>query len=190
MSERDHAQRKVCIAKIGAPHGVRGEVRLWPYAQDPLALADYGPLESADGRQRFDIAALRPAKDHLVARFKGIDTRDAAEKLNGLELYVPRARLPATEAGEYYHADLIGLTALSPQGETLGRIVAVHNYGAGDILEFTPADGRASMLLPFSDAVAPSVDVHGGTIVLDLPQDGPGDLPGHAADGKPDEDRA
>lgn len=165
-------------------------MRLWPFTEDPLALKEYGPLETADGARGFDIATLRAAKDHLVARFKGVDTRDAAEKLNGLELYVARARLPAPEADEYYHADLIGLTALSPQGETLGRIVAVHNFGAGDILEFKPAGGGATMLLPFSNAVAPSVDLDGGTIVLEIPPEDDGEPPGRAADGKPDEDRA
>lgn len=182
MSAEDHAQKKICVARVGAAHGVKGEVRLWPFTEDPQALKDYGPLETADGARRFEIAALRAAKDHLVARFAGVDTRDGAERLNGLELYVPRARLPAPAPGEFYHADLIGLAAVSPQGEALGRIVAVHNFGAGDILEMKPADGGASLLLPFSDAVVPAVDVAGGTIVVNLPAAEDGENPGHAAD--------
>lgn len=187
MSAEDHALKKICVARIGAAHGVKGEVRLWPFTEDPLALKGYGPLETADGARRFEITALRAAKDHLVARFAGIDTRDAAEALNGLELHVPRARLPAPAPGEFYHADLIGLAARSPKGASLGRIVAVHNFGAGDILELKPADGGASLLLPFSDAVAPIVDVAGGTIVVDLPAAGAGGagagkMPSRAAD--------
>jgi 16S rRNA processing protein RimM len=182
MADRDHARAKICVARIGAAHGVKGEVRLWPFTEDPLALRDYSPLETADGARRFEIASLRAAKDHLVARFAGIGTREAAEALNGLELYVPRARLPAPAPGEFYHADLIGLAALSPQGEALGRIVAVHNFGAGDILELKPADGRPTLLLPFSDAAAPAVDVAGGTIVLNLTQAGAEEMPGRAAD--------
>ena len=107
--------RRICIAKFGAAHGVRGEIRLWPFTEDPLAVANYGPLETEDGKRRFEIAAARAAKDHLVARIKGIDTRDDAEKLNGLELFVAREKLPATDDDEFYHADLIGLAAVTLQ---------------------------------------------------------------------------
>ena len=171
MSAEDHAQKKICVARIGAAHGVKGEVRLWPFTEDPLALKGYGPLETADGARRFEITALRAAKDHLVVRFAGIDTRDAAEALNGLELHVPRARLPAPAPGEFYHADLIGLAARSPKGAALGRIVAVHNFGAGDILEMAPQGGGATVMLPFADAAVPTIDIAGGRVIINLPPD-------------------
>ena len=99
----------ICVARIGAAHGVRGEVKLWPFTEDPMAVIDYGPLSTKDGARQFEVVRARIAKDHLVATLKGVATRDDAERVNGIELYIARDRLPATEAGEYYHADLIGL---------------------------------------------------------------------------------
>ena len=160
----------ICIARIGAAHGVRGAVKLWSFAEDALAVADYGPLSTKDGSRQFEIADLRAAKDHLVATFKGITTRDEAERLTGLELYVPRAQLPEPEDGEYYHADLIGLAALTTAGDPLGKVVAVHNFGAGDIIEIAPPAG-ATILLPFTNAVVPTVDIAGGRVLIDLPHE-------------------
>jgi 16S rRNA processing protein RimM len=169
---------RICIAKFGAAHGVRGEIRLWPYTGDPLAVAGYGPLETEDGKRRFEIATARAAKDHLVARIKGIDTRNDAEKLNGLELFVARDKLPATGDGEFYHADLIGLAAVTAADQPLGRIVAVHNFGAGDIIEIASGNGGETKLLPFSDAVVPTVDLANGRAVIVLPNEIEGDSPG------------
>ena len=108
----DLSRDKVCVARIGAAHGVRGEVKLWSFTENPAAVADYGPLETQNGVRRFEIEALRPAKDHFVARIVGIENRDAAEKLRNLDLYIPRSRLPEIdEADTFYHADLIGLKA-------------------------------------------------------------------------------
>ena len=166
----------VCVARIGAAHGVRGAVRLWTFTEDPLAVQSYGPLMTKDGARQFEITNLRPAKDHLVATFKGIASRNDAEKLNGIELYVPRERLPATDDGEYYHTDLIGLAAVNAANEPLGRVVAIHNFGAGDIIEIAPAKG-ATMLLPFSNAVVPTVDIPGGRVVIELPQEIDGEEP-------------
>jgi 16S rRNA processing protein RimM len=162
---------RICIAKFGAAHGVRGEIRLWPFTGDPLAVASYGPLETEDGKRRFEIAAVRTARDHLVARIAGVDTRDEAEKLNGLELYVAREKLPATDDGEFYHADLIGLAAVTPEGTPLGRIVAVHNFGAGDIVEIALNNGGETKLLPFSNAVVPTVDLAARRAVIVLPDE-------------------
>jgi len=166
----------VCVARIGAAHGVRGAVKLWTFTEDPLAVQSYGPLMTKDGARQFEIASMRPAKDHLVATFKGIATRNDAEKLNGIELYVPREKLPDTEDGEYYHADLIGLTAVNAANEPLGRVVAIHNFGAGDIIEIAPPKG-ATMLLPFTNAVVPTVDIAGGRVVIELPQEIDGEEP-------------
>ncbi|MEZ5786642.1 MAG: ribosome maturation factor RimM [Xanthobacteraceae bacterium] len=163
--------KRVCIARIGAPHGVRGEVRLWSFTADPLAVASYGPLESAAG-ERFDVTALRAAKDCLVARFAGVSDRTAAERLVNLELFVPRAQLPEpVDAEEFYHADLIGLTAVDAAGTTLGTVIAIQNFGAGDLIEITPSAGGETLLLPFTKAVVPVIDVPAGRLVV-VPPDG------------------
>jgi 16S rRNA processing protein RimM len=166
----------VCVARIGAAHGVRGAVKLWTFTDDPLAVQSYGPLMTKDGARQFEIANVREAKDHLVATLKGIATRNDAEKLNGIELYVPREKLPATDDDEYYHADLIGLAAVNAEDEPLGRVVAIHNFGAGDIIEIAPPKG-ATMLLPFTNAVVPTVDIAGGRVVIELPQEIEGEEP-------------
>jgi 16S rRNA processing protein RimM len=165
---------QICIARIGAAHGVRGAVKLWTFTEDPLAVTRYGILSTKDGSRQFEVANARQAKGHLVAMLKGIATREDAEKLNGIELYVARDRLPATEADEYYHADLIGLAAVSPANEPIGRVTAIHNFGAGDIIEIAPLRGPP-LLLPFTNAVVPSVDIAGGRVVIELPAEIEGD---------------
>src|SRR6201996_4848001 len=132
---------RVCVARIGAAHGVRGQVKLWTFTEDPFAVTRYGPLSTKDGTRRFEVAHAREGKGHLVATLKGVTTRNEAERLNGLELYIAREKLPEAEAGEYYHADLIGLAAVTAAGEPLGHIIAIHNFGAGDILEIAPPSG-------------------------------------------------
>ncbi len=166
----------ICVARIGAAHGVRGAVKLWTFTEDPLAVKRYGPLQTKDGARQFEVTHVREAKGHLVATLKGIATREEAERLNGVELYVAREKLPATDEDEYYHADLIGLAAVNAAGEPLGRVIAIHNFGAGDIIEVAPANG-ATMLLPFSNAVVPTVDLEGGRVVIELPDEIEGDDP-------------
>ncbi len=142
-----------------------------PFTEDPKAVARYGPLESEDGTRRFEIAAVRPAKDMLVVRFRGLDSRDAVEGLRNLRLYVARERLALPEKDEFYHADLIGLVAVGADGTKVGTVVAVPNYGAGDLIEIAPVDGGPSMLLPFTRAAVPEVDTAGGRVVIDPPKD-------------------
>src|SRR3984885_6016575 len=125
----------ICIARIGAAHGVRGAGKLWPFTEDPLAVMDYGVLATKDGARRFEVTHARAAKGHLVATLKGIATREDAERLNGIELYIPRDKLPATDDDEYYHADLIGLAAVTTSEQPLGRVMAIHDFGAGTIIE-------------------------------------------------------
>lgn len=162
---------RVCVARIGAAHGVRGEVRLWSFTEDPEAVTDYGPLETEDGKRRFEIESLRAAKDHFVARLKGIDDRNAAEALRNVELYVARDRLPAIDEDDtFYVADLVGLAAVTADGETLGTVTAVHNFGAGDIIEIAPSAG-APIMLSFTEANVPTVDVKAGRIVVALPEE-------------------
>src|SRR3954451_12643325 len=166
----------VCIARIGAPHGVRGAVKLWTFTEDPLAIKRYGPLATSDGARSFEVTHVREAKDHLVATLKGVTTREEAARINGLELYVAREKLPATEADEYYHADLIGLAAVNSADEPIGRVIAIHNFGAGTIIEIAPPQG-STLLLPFTNAVVPTVDLAGGRVVIELPAEIDGDDP-------------
>jgi 16S rRNA processing protein RimM len=166
----------ICVARIGAAHGVRGAVKLWTFTEDPLAIRDYGPLLTKDGARQFEVAQVREAKDHLVATFKGVASREDAERLNGIELYVAREKLPETDDDEYYHADLIGLAAVNTADEPLGRVAAIHNFGAGDIIEIAPPHGP-TLLLPFTNAVVPTVDLKGGRVVIELPQEVEGDGP-------------
>ncbi len=159
-------ERRVCVARLGAAHGVRGEMRLWSFTADPAAVAAYGPLETADGRV-IEIEALRPAKESFVARLKGVADRDAAERLRNAELFVPRERLPAPQdADEFYHADLIGLDVVDGAGTRLGNVVAVHNFGAGDVIEVRPVDGRDTLMLPFTHAAVPQIDIAAGRLVV------------------------
>ena len=165
---------QICVTRIGAAHGVRGAVKLWTFTEDPLAVTRYGQLMTKDGARQFEVTHVREAKGHLVATLKGIATREEAERLNGVELYVAREKLPATSEDEYYHTDLIGLAAVNAAGEPLGRVIAIHNFGAGDIIEIAPPNG-ATMLLPFSNAVVPTVDLEGGRVVIELPDEIEGD---------------
>lgn len=165
---------QICIARIGAAHGVRGAVKLWTFTEDPLAVKDYGPLTTRDGARQFEVATARAAKDHLVATLKGIATREDAERLNGIELYIARDKLPATDDDEYYHADLIGLAAVNAANEPIGRVHAIHNFGAGDIIEIAPPQGP-TLLLPFTNAVVPTVDLANGHVVIELPKEIEGD---------------
>ena len=161
---------KILVGVFGAPHGVRGEIRLKSYMQDPSSIAAYGPLADASGGVH-DIVLIRPLRnDLLVVRVKGVNDRDAAQRLTNQKLNLTRARLPAAEADEFYCSDLIGLRAETPQGVLLGVVVATPNYGAGDILEVAPDVGE-TLLFPFTRAVVPEVDVAGGRVVILPPAD-------------------
>jgi 16S rRNA processing protein RimM len=168
------AGARICLGQIGAPHGVRGEVRLHSFTADPTAIASYGPLESEDGRI-FEIESLRPAKHALVARLSGIADRDAAERLANTKLYVPRERLPEpAETDEFYHADLIGLRAVDYAGRECGTVVAVHNFGAGDLIELRAPDSAQTELLPFDAVTVPEIDIAHGRLVVERPTSDPG----------------
>ena len=160
----------ILLGRFGAPHGVRGEVRLQSYTSDPLAVAAYDGLADESGARRFRLLSVRPqGKDMLVAKVEGVDDRAGAEALNGVELYLPREKLPAPEEEEFYIADLIGLRAETRDGAEIGVIVAVRNFGAGDILEIAPAAGGESLLFPFTKATVPTVDIPGRRVVVEPP---------------------
>jgi len=161
---------RICVARIGAAHGLRGEVKLWSFTEEPAAIANYGPLETQDGKQRFEIEALRPAKDHFVARIAGVSDRDAAEKLRNLELYISRARLPTIEEVDtFYYADLIGLNVVTPDGMQVGIVYALHNFGAGDIIEIAPVGSGDHLMLPFNEQTVPKIDLAAKQIVVVRP---------------------
>lgn len=157
----------VLMAVIGAPHGVRGEIRARVYTEDPLALPDFGPLRDESGRS-FEVRSVRPAKNVVVMRLSGVETREAAEALKGISLYVARSRLPddALEDDEFFQADLIGLDVRDAGGKTYGTVRAVYNFGGGDILELAEA-GKRSVMIPFSDAAVPDIDLEAGFVVVD-----------------------
>jgi 16S rRNA processing protein RimM len=158
---------RIRVARIGAAHGIRGEVKLWSFTEDPLAVTNYGPLETADGARRFEIEAARPAKDHLVARLKGVGDRNAAETWRNTDLFVPRDRLPPiAEADTFYHADLVGLAAVGEDGAAFGTVSAIHNFGAGDLIEIAPTAGGEPLLLPFNETTVPTIDLKAGRIVV------------------------
>jgi 16S rRNA processing protein RimM len=160
---------RICLGQIGAAHGVRGEVRLRTFTADPEAITGYGPLETDDGRI-VEIESLRPAKDHFVAKLSGIGDRDAAARLTNVKLYVSRDRLPALDsADEFYHADLIGLSVADRAGHNRGTVIAVHNFGAGDLIEVRPDIGGETDLVPFDDRHVPLIDLASRRMIVDQP---------------------
>lgn len=171
LPQGERKKQRICVAQIGAPHGVRGEVRIKSFTADAMALAEYGALSSEDGAHNFEIESLRPSKEVLIGRLKGVADRDSAEALRNLPLYVPRDRLPAAEHDEFYHADLIGLAAVDADGTAIGTVAALHNFGGGDLIEIAPEAGGSSLLLPFTKAVVPEVDLAAGRVVIDLPKE-------------------
>jgi len=167
MSSSDE---KVLLAKIGAAHGIRGEVRVKPFGDDPLSFADYGVLTTKDGKRSFEVEKARVQKTVVVTKFKGISDRNQAEELNGVELYVGRDQLPEPEEDEFYYSDLNGLTVFEQTGETLGKIVAVQDFGAGDLLEVRPQRGK-TFYVPFTKDFVPDINLEEGKVTVDLPED-------------------
>ena len=153
------------LGEIGAAQGLKGEVRLRSFTEEEAAITAYGPLEDETGLV-IEIEALRATPKALIARIKGVTTRERAEALTGTKLYVPRSRLPEREEEEWYHAELIGLTALDRDGATIGTVVAIQNFGAGDLLELAPANGGPTVLIPFTRETVPEIDVEGERLTL------------------------
>ncbi len=161
---------KLLMGRIGAAHGIKGEVRIQSFTEDPLALASYGPLSTNKPGLVIKILAARTTTNVLVAQLEGINDRNAAEKLNGVELYVDRALLPDTEDDDdFYHADLIGLKARLADGSEIGEVMAVPNFGAGDLLEIRDPRSGDTYLYPFSKAVVPEVRLAEGYLLIDPP---------------------
>lgn len=167
----DGQDNKVCLGVVTGAHGVRGLVRVKPFTQTPDGVAAYGPVETKDGARVFAIGMRGMTKDLVICHLDGIDDRDGAAALRGTELYVPRARLPETAADEegWYRADLIGLRAVGADGREYGRVIAVQDFGAGDLLEIAPAAGVETVLMSFTSDNVGQVDLAGGRIVIDPP---------------------
>lgn len=166
------APQKLLMGRIGAAHGIKGEVRIQSFTEEPMALAGYGPLATDRPGLTVTITAARANGSTLVARLEGIGDRNAAERLNGVELYVDRALLPQPDdEDEFYHADLIGLRAQLQDGTTLGEVVALPNFGAGDLIEIRDPRSGDSFLYPFTRKVVPEVHLARGYLVIEVPVD-------------------
>jgi 16S rRNA processing protein RimM len=157
----------VLVGALAGAFGVRGEVRLKSFCAEPDAIAGYAPLVTEDGRS-FAVTLMRPLSGAFAARLSGIATREEAEALKGTRLYAPRDRLPPLAEDEYYHADLIGLEVLDAGGARLGTVRALYDHGAGDVIEVA-RPGRSDLVLPFTRAAVPTVDLAGRRLVVDPP---------------------
>jgi 16S rRNA processing protein RimM len=159
---------RVCLGVIAGAHGVKGLVKVKPFTETPQGLAAYGPLSDEPGGRRWTVTFKGEQKGVALLALEGVADRNAAEALKGVRLYVERDRLPPAEEDEVYHADLIGLAAETRGGKSLGRVLAVHNFGAGDLIE-VGEDKKRSQLYPFTREVVPELDLEGGRIVIDPP---------------------
>ena len=161
---------RICVGAFAGSFGVSGEVRLKSFCAEPEAIADYGPLYTEDGGRSFTVVLTRPVAGGLGARVNGVQTKEQAEALQGVTLFVDRAKLPKLPDDEFYHSDLIGMEARDTGGAVLGRVIAVHNHGAGDLLEIAGPGRKGPLLLPFTMAAVPTVDLVAGRIVVDMPE--------------------
>lgn len=166
---KDQEHRLILLAEITGAHGTRGDVVLRTYTAEPGSLSSYGPLSDANRSRAFSLSVVRVTNKGTVVHIEGINDRTHAEALRGSKLYVARERLPATNENEFYHADLVGLRAVAPDGTELGEIVAAHNFGGGDLLELKPASGKATEYIPFRDEWVPMIDIASGTITINVP---------------------
>lgn len=160
----------VCLGQVTGAIGVRGELRVKAFTADPESLVAYGPLTVLPGGQAFRLRIVRPVKDGLAVRAEGVTDRNAAEALRGTRLYIPRSQLPEPDEDDFYHADLIGLRVEDEGGREIGVIRAVHDFGAGDVLDIAGVGGEGGFMLPFTKAAVPVVDVKGGRIVAVPPE--------------------
>ena len=169
MTSHKEPDGKILIAQIGAAHGIRGEVRVKLFSDDPASLTQYGPLLSADGSRRFKILSARASKTVFVCRIKDVADRNGAESLNGVKLYVDRDHLPELEEEEFYHSDLIGLEARLEDGTALGTIVGIPDFGAGDLLDISSIGGKG-LYVPFTQEAVPEVNLAEGHVVIVPPE--------------------
>ncbi len=161
---------RVLLGRITSAQGIKGEIVVASFTADPGDIVAYGPLTDAEGKRQFSLRVVRVSDKGLVARVEGVDDRTTAEKLRGTELWIERHRLPAATDGEYYHIDLIGLKVVAPDSKPIGEIIAVENFGAGDLLDIRLAGSGKTELVPFTDACVPEVDIAGRRVVVHFPE--------------------
>jgi 16S rRNA processing protein RimM len=161
--------RLILLGEIGSAHGIRGEVTVRCFTEEPKGIASYGPLTDKDGQRTFNITGLRVTPKAIIAKFAGVDDRTAAERLRNVGLFVKRSRLPEPEPGSFYYEDLAGLAAVDADGRMLGTVIGVANYGAGDLLEIGVPDGRDNYFVPFTAETVPSIDLQAGRATIILP---------------------
>lgn len=159
------------VGRVAGAFGVRGEVRITSFTGDPLALVDYKTLQREDGSPALTLTSGRAVKGGVIVRAKEVETREQAEALRGLKLFISRDRLPEPEEDEFYVTDLIGLSVETAEGEALGRVKAVQDFGAGDLLEIIPAEGGATWYLPFTREAVPDVRLADGVVVAVKPDE-------------------
>ena len=160
---------QVLVGVIVGAHGIKGEVKLKSFTSDPLSIGRYGPLQSKPGQQ-FEIIKLKAAKDDFIASLRNVNDRNEAETLKGVELFVAREKLPKLKTHEAYAHDLMGLEVVLENGTTLGKLVAMPNYGAGDLLEVAVDGNSETVLIPFTNAFVPQEDFSTGKIIVNLPE--------------------
>jgi 16S rRNA processing protein RimM len=174
---------RILLCRIAGAHGIRGEVLIHTYTEAPENIGAYDALSDASGERQFKIRIVRVTPKGVIARLAGIADRNAAEALKGVELYIERARLPAIADGEFYYADLVGLAAVDVDGQTIGSVVSVQNFGAGDLLEIRLSGSSKTELVPFRDAFVPEVDLAARRVVVALPSAVTDDPEGEAGEG-------
>lgn len=169
-SAKPAARHRVLLGEITGAHGIRGEVVIRSYTADPAAIAAYGILESKDGRPLPAIKVVRVSERGVIARLAGVADRTAAERFKATELWIERGRMPAPTGEEFYHADLIGLAAVTPDGTELGEVVSIENFGAGDLIEMRLANSRETEFIPFTRACVPEIDIASRRVVIIRPE--------------------
>lgn len=165
------APDRICVGAISGAFGIKGEVRLKSFCAEPGAIAAYAPLWTEDGSRSFTVTITRSIPGGLSARLSGVATKEAADALRGTSLFADRDKLPSLPDDEFYHADLIGLDVLDTGGAKIGTVRAVFNHGAGDIIEVFAPGRKTALLLPFTKAIVPTVDLGAGRIIVDPPEE-------------------
>lgn len=169
MTDETSPRRRVMLGEVSGAHGIRGDVIVRSYTSDPEDIAAYGALETADGKALPKLSVVRATDRGVIARFAGVVDRNASEAFKGTQLWIARDRLPAAAPGEFYYFDLIGLDAVAPDGTAIGHVIAVENFGAGDLLEIRLKDSKQTEYVPFTNAAVPEVDLVAGRAVVVMP---------------------
>ena len=159
----------ILLGHISSAQGIRGEVVIKSHTDDPAGIGSYGALTDKTGKKTYDITVVRVAKKGVIARVKGVGDRTTAETLRGTELYIPRERLPEPEEDELYHADLIGLEAVTPDGDVVGEVVSIQNFGASDLLEVRLSGKSRTEFIPMDDHFVPAIDLNAGRVTVVMP---------------------